>query len=67
MAAEDEGKTYQYILSVMDIFSRFHCLAPLTTEKSSDVKKELQKIYEIHGIPKYLQSDNGGEDILQNK
>ena len=45
----------------MDIFSRFHWLAPLTRKKSSHVKKELQRIYKEHGQPGRLQSGNGGE------
>ena len=45
----------------MDLFSRFHWLAPLERKKSSLVKKELQRIYSVHGKPEHLQSDNGGE------
>ena len=61
MKAEHKGKYYQYISSLMDIFSWFRWLAPLTTKKSSDMKKELQRIYKEHWQPKRLQSDNGGE------
>ena len=45
----------------MDIFSRFHWLAPLTRQKSSHVKKELQQIFKEHVQPDCLQSDNGNE------
>ena len=61
MQVEYKGKTYRYILSLMDLFSRFHWLAPLERKKSSLVKKELQRIYSVHGKPERLQSDNGGE------
>ena len=40
----------------MDIFSWFHWLAPLTTKEAV-----MWKIYKFHGIPKRLQSDNGGK------
>ena len=61
MQVEYKGKTYRYILSLMDLFSRFHWLAPFERKKSSFVKKELKGIYTLHGIPERIQSDNGGE------
>ena len=39
MQVEYKGKTYRYILSLMDLFSRFHWLVPLERKKSSFVKK----------------------------
>ena len=67
MKVEYKGKCYQYIFSLMDIFSQFHWLAPLTRKKSSHVKKELQRIYEEHGQSERLQGDNGGEFKRQVK
>ena len=61
MPCDYMGKTYRYILSLVDLFSRFHWLAPLETKHSSSVAKELAKIYDVHGHPERLQSDNGGE------
>ena len=61
MQVEYKEKTYRYILSLMDLFSRFHWLAPLEIKKSSFVKKELKRIYNLHGIPERIQSDNGRE------
>ena len=58
---EYKGKTYWCILSLMDLFSRFHWLAPLERKKISFVKKELKRIYILHGIVECIQSDNGGE------
>lgn len=55
------GRTYRYILSLMDIFSRFHWLAPLERKFSSHVALHLDKIFSEHGPPSRLQSDNGGE------
>ena len=61
MQVEYKGKTYRYILSLMDLFSAFHWLAPLERKKSSFIKKELKRTYTLHGIPERIQSDNGGE------
>ena len=59
MKVEYKAKCYRYIFLLMDIFSRFHWLAPLTRKKSSHVKKELQRIYKEHGQPERLQSEKG--------
>ena len=44
----------------MNLFSRFHWLAPLE-RKNSFAKKELKRLYTLHAIPERIQSDNGGE------
>ena len=59
--ATSSGKTYKYILSLMDVFSRYHWLRPLQTKTSKEVAKALRRIYSEHGIPLHLQSDNGNE------
>lgn len=61
MKTQYKGKTYRYIFLLLDIFSRFHWLAPLERKLSSHVLRELNKIYSVNGQPKRLQSDNGGE------
>ena len=61
MQVEYKRKTYRHILSIMDLFSRFHWLAPLEGKKSSFARKELKRIYTLHEIPERIQSDNGGE------
>ena len=61
MAVVYKGKTYKYILSFLDVFSRFHWLYPLESKHSSGVKKKLKKIYSVYGLPQKLQSDNGEE------
>ena len=66
MQEEHKGKTYRYILSLMDLFSRFHWLAPLERKKNCFVKKELKRIYTLHGIPERIQSDNEGEFRMSN-
>ena len=55
------GKSYRYILSVMDVFSRYLWLVPLPTKSSRDIARELKKICERDGPPDRLQSDQGLE------
>ena len=56
-----EGKCYQYVLSLLNVFSRFQWLVPLERKTAHSVKVELKKIYDVHGIPDLLQSNNGKE------
>ena len=56
-----KDKSYRYIFSLINVFLRFHWLRPLESKHSSRLKRELKKIYFVHGFPKRLQSDNGGE------
>lgn len=56
-----DGKTYKYIMSVIDVFSRFVFLRPLESKESSEVAENLLDIYNEHGAPTILQSDQGTE------
>ena len=56
-----DGKTYKYILSVIDIFSRYLHLRPLESKESVGIARELINIYYDHGTPEILQSDQGSE------
>ena len=58
---EYKGKNYKYVLSLLDVFSRFRWLSPLPSKHSKEVKKELEKIFDQHGIPQTIQSDRGKE------
>ena len=60
-AVEFAGKTYRYIISVIDVFSRFLWLTPLSSKSSRHTARELKKIYKRHGPPDCLQSDQGLE------
>ena len=60
-AIDYNGQKYRYILSLLDVFSRFHWLHPLPTKHSAGVKEFLKATYETHGPPSILQSDNGKE------
>ena len=55
------GKIHRYVLSVMDVFSRYLWLKPLTSKESSEVARALLNIYIEHGPPTIIQHDRGGE------
>ena len=59
-----EGNTYKYILSGVDVASRYRVANPLTTKKSSEVAFVLEAIYKkgsTFKYPKVFQIDNGSE------
>lgn len=56
-----KGKTYKYVLSIIDVFSRYHWLVPLQTKQSSHVARELHRIYREHRAPRVIQHDQGRE------
>ena len=59
-----EGNTYKYILTGIDVASRYKVARPLRTEKPSEVAFVLEAIYKKGGVfkyPKVFQCDNGSE------
>ena len=60
-SVEYEGKVYRYVLSVMNVFSRFHWLSPLQRTSPHHVAEQLFKMFSEHGPPDRVQNDNGGE------
>ena len=59
-----EGNTYKYILTGIDVASRYKVARPLRTKRSSEVVFVLEAIYKEDGVfkyPKVLQIDNGSE------
>ena len=59
-----EGNTYKYILTGIDVASRYKVAKPLTTKKSSEVAFVFEAIYKKDGVfkyPKEFQCDNGSE------
>ena len=59
-----EVNTYKYILTGLDVASRYKVTRPLRTKKSSEVAFVLEAIYKKGGVFKYLkvfQCDNGSE------
>ena len=59
-----EGKRYEYILTGIDVASRYKVSRPLRTKKSSEVAFVLEEIYKKGGLfkcPKTFQCDNESE------
>ena len=56
---EYQGRKYRYAFSILDVFSQYHWLAPLTSKHATKVAIELKKIYDVHGTPENLLSDRG--------
>ena len=56
-----EGKTYQYILQIIDQKTLFTLLVKLQTKSAAEVSKHLYRWFAEHGVPQVLHTDNGGE------
>ena len=59
-----EGNMYKYILTDIDVASRYKVARSLTTKKSSEVSFVLEGIYKKGGVfkyPKTFQCENGSE------
>ena len=59
-----EGNTYKYILTDIDVASRYKVSRALRTKKSSEVAFVLESIYKKSGVfkyPKLFQCGNGPE------
>ena len=54
-------KSYWYVLSIMDVFSRFVWLRAVREKSSKAISDELENIYLEHGPPLEIQSNQGGE------
>ena len=59
-----EGNTYKYIITGIDVASKYKVARPLRTKKSCEVAFVLEAIYKKYGVfkyPKVFQCDNGTE------
>ena len=63
----DENDGTKYILTIIDVFSKYAFTIPLTTKKASGIARALTKIFSTDDIPlpRILQSDNGKEFIAE--
>lgn len=52
---------HNYVLVVVDLFTRFIFLEPMIAKSASDVSQALMKIFSQFGFPRELLSDNGSE------
>ena len=53
--------TYTYVLSLVDVFSRYVILQPLSDKSAKVVAQHLSSVYSIFGPPRLLQCDQGKE------
>lgn len=61
-ALAKENKNHKYILTCIDVLSRYAFAVPIKTKSGADVAAGLRLIFKKHKrIPKKLQSDNGRE------
>ena len=56
-----EGKKYQWILSIIDVFSRYLVLRSLHSKDTAVVAVELLQVFADFGTPAIIQSDRGSE------
>ena len=59
-----EGNTYKYILTCIDVASRYKFASPLKTKKITELAFVLKAVYKKRGAPKYprvIQCDNRPE------
>ena len=61
LKTKHKGKVFKYVLSVMDVFSRYQWLVLLERKLSSHVASELLRIYREDGAPRVIQHDQGPE------
>lgn len=57
----DKNKGFRYILTVIDIFSRYAWCRPLHNKKGSTVAEAFRDIFQEGRIPKRMQTDQGKE------
>ena len=60
-SVQDKGRTYRYIPSIMDVFSRFVWSRPISCKTVATVANHLSSLCLEIGCPKVLQHDRGKE------
>ena len=60
---QGKGKVVEYVLSVMDVFSRYQWLVPLERKLSSHVARELRRVYRENGVPRVIQHTTKGQSL----
>jgi hypothetical protein len=59
---EKENDGFKYLLSIIDVFSKYAWLVPLRDKKATTITKAFHKVIEDSGTqPKQIWSDKGGE------
>ena len=60
-ACHHDGKVYRYILSVVDVMSRYCWARPIQQKSSALVAAALKDIFDTYGDPSIVQNDKGKE------
>ena len=61
LSTSPDGIVHRYVLSIIDVFSRYLILRPLERKTSSAVAAHLLQVYCDLGVPKRIQCDQGTE------
>lgn len=56
-----QNKNYKYILTVIDIFSKYSWAVPVKTKSAKDVSRAMSKILESGHVPNNIHCDQGKE------
>ena len=56
-----QNKYFTFLLTCIDVFSKYAWVVPLKNKQSSTVRDAFIKIFENHKPPKYIYSDWGNE------
>ena len=54
---------YSYVLTMIDVFSRYVWAIPLPNKEGTTIHDEMVKVFMVFGPPSILQADNGSEFI----
>ena len=58
---ESSGKTFRYVLVVLDVFSRYLFLRALQSKSSAEIASHVLQLFSDIGPPKIVQTDQGTE------
>ncbi len=61
MPVEKDGKKYEWVLSCIDVFSRYLLLKPLHSKDTAVVSEQLLQVFADLGVPAIVQCDRGTE------
>ena len=65
-AYKNDNNKYKYLLTCIDIFSKYSCAAPLKDKKSPTILEAIKKNLNEGRKPRKIQTDAGGEFISRN-
>lgn len=60
------NKGYKYLLTIIDVFSKFAWAEPIKSKSAENVSLALLKVFKQGRVPKNLQTDNGKEFYNSN-